>query len=115
MEITAHCVWCGEAMATQRGRGRPRKYCRPSHRQRAYEARREAQRRGLGPDEVLLKRHSWLTLRDALAQLQEVGGRVAQDVAAGELPQADYVQAVGRLNAAVAELQSVAVEPNAAW
>jgi hypothetical protein len=54
-------------------------------------------------------------LRDALAQLQEVGGRVAKDVAAGEMPQADYVQAVGRLNAAVSELQAVAVEPEAAW
>lgn len=102
-------------MPTPRGRGRPRRYCRPSHRQRAYEARRAAQRRGLGPDEVLLTRHSWLALRDALAHLQDVGGRVAKDIAAGELPQADYVQAVGRLNAAVAELQAVAVEPEAAW
>ena len=115
MEISLHCAWCGDAMPAQRGRGRPRRYCRPSHRQRAYEARREAQRRGLGPDEVLLTRHSWLALRDALAALQEVGGRVAKDVAAGEMPQTDYVQAVGRLNAAVAELQSVAVEPEAAW
>ena len=115
MEIGSHCEWCGDMMPPRRGRGRPRRYCRPSHRQRAYEARREAERRGLGPDEVLLTRQSWLALRDALAQLQEVGGRVAHDVAAGEMPQADYVQAVGRLNAAVAELHAVAVEPEAAW
>ena len=102
-------------MPAQRGRGRRRRYCRPSHRQRAYEARREAQRRGLGSDEVLLTRHSWLALRDALVHLQEVGGRVAKDLAAGEMPEAEYVQAVGRLNAAVAELQAVAAEPEAAW
>lgn len=99
----------------QRGRGRPRRYCRPSHRQRAYEARRLAARRGLGPDEVLVNRHSWNALRDALTQLQAVGGRIARDVAAGEMPQADYVQAVGGLNAAVAELQAIAIEPDARW
>ena len=102
-------------MLAQQGRGRPRRYCRPSHRQRAYEARQKAERRGLNPNEVLLNRHTWNALRDALAQLQSVGSRVAHDLAAGEMPEAGYVEAVGRLNAAVAELQAVALEPDAAW
>lgn len=34
------CLWCGKPVIPQEGRGRPRKYCRPSCRQRAYESRR---------------------------------------------------------------------------
>lgn len=101
-------------MPTQRGRGRPRRYCRPSHRQRAYEARQKAARRGLAPDEVLLNRNGWEALRSALAELEDVAGQVARDVAAGELPHADYVAATGRLTAAISELQTV-VEPDAVW
>lgn len=35
------CNWCGDEFAgTEAPSGRWRKYCRPAHRQRAYEARR---------------------------------------------------------------------------
>lgn len=33
------CAWCGEGLPEHSGRGRPRLYCKRSHRQRAYEAR----------------------------------------------------------------------------
>jgi len=34
------CEWCGQAFTPPTRRGPPRRYCRPSHRRRAYEARR---------------------------------------------------------------------------
>jgi hypothetical protein len=96
------------------GRGRPRRYCRPSHRQRAYEARVAARRHRLGPDEVLISRAGWEALRAALTELGEVGEAVARDLAAGRAPSGDYARAVGSLSGAVAELQR-AIEPRARW
>lgn len=95
------------------GPGRPARYCRRSHRQRAYEARREAERRGLALDEVVLNRHTWERLRDALYRLEAAAADVALDVGSGRATRADYVEALGHLSAAVRDLQEVAVEPTA--
>ena len=49
---TSHCLWCRSGLPRHRGPGRPRLYCTPSCRQRAYE-----RRRGLGvlpPPEQLI-------------------------------------------------------------
>lgn len=54
MERTLRCAWCGVGFLIEAKPGRPPKYCRPSHRQRHYEARREAALRGLDPGDVLL-------------------------------------------------------------
>lgn len=54
MERQLRCAWCGVRFAVEQKPGRPPKYCRPSHRQRHYEARREAALRGLTPGDVLL-------------------------------------------------------------
>ncbi|MEN8233684.1 MAG: hypothetical protein ABFR89_02030 [Actinomycetota bacterium] len=110
---TRHCAWCGGAFAVTPGPGRPQRYCRKSHRQRAYEARREAKRRELGPDEVLISRRTWEHLRDALYRLEAAAEDVAADLGAGRATKADYVQALAHLTVAVRELQDVAVEPSA--
>ena len=39
MSQVSSCAWCGKALVTNR-RGRPRRYCGASCRQRAYESRR---------------------------------------------------------------------------
>lgn len=96
------------------GPGRPQRYCRKSHRQRAYEARREAKRRGLGPDEVLLSRRTWEHLRDALYRLEAAAEDVASDIGAGRVTKADYIEALAHLTVAVRDLQEIAVEPTAA-
>lgn len=111
--LTRHCAWCGGAFATETGPGRPRRYCRPSHRQRAYEARREAQRRGLAPGEVLVTKRAWIQLRDALYRLETVAEDVALDLRSGRATKADYVEALAHLSNAVRQLQEVAVEPTA--
>ncbi len=95
------------------GPGRPARYCRRSHRQRAYEARKEAQRRGLSPNEVLLDRHTWDRLRDALYRLEAAAQDVAVDIGSGRPTKGDYVEALAHLTAAVRDLQEVAVEPTA--
>jgi hypothetical protein len=95
------------------GPGRPARYCRRSHRQRAYEARREAERRGIGPDEVLLSRFAWERLRDALYRLEAAAHDVALDVGSGRPSRADYADALGHLAAAVRDLQEISLEPKA--
>ncbi len=95
------------------GPGRPQRYCRKSHRQRAYEARREAKRRDLGPDEVIISRRNWEQLRDALYRLEAAGEDIAIDLGAGRATKQDYIHALGHLSAAVRDLQDVAVEPTA--
>ena len=92
------------------GRGRPRRYCRASHRQRAYEARREKGRTRPLPDQVILSGSGWDTLRVALTQLRQVSEAVALDLAAGGAPSVRYAEAVGELSGAVALLQE-ATEP----
>lgn len=93
------------------GPGRKPKYCRPSHRQRAYEARRVAGVRGIAADEVLLSRRTWEQLRDALYRLEAASEDVAMDLLQGKPTKAEYVDALGHLSAAVRELQEIAVEP----
>ena len=108
------CAWCGGELPTTQGAGRPRSYCRRSHRQRAFEARRAARTLQLDADEVLISRHNWELLREALGRLSALSAAVAADLAAGEESGAGYAAAVGTLSAAVAELQE-AFQPTAAW
>ena len=91
----ARCAWCGQKFASPGGPGRPAKYCRRSHRQRAYESRRIAAERGLAPDEVLLTVDAWQSIRDTLYTLEAA----AQDAVAD-----------AQLATSVAELRRVALD-----
>jgi len=92
--------------------GRPRRYCRPSHRQRAYEARRAARRRGLAADEVLLGRAAWERLRDARYRLEAALEDVTRDLAHGGTEE-EYAAALAHLARAARQLERVVVEPRA--
>lgn len=107
----SRCEWCGAEFAAPGGPGRPARYCRRSHRQRAYEARRLAGERGINPEEVLLSRRTWEALRDALYRLEAASEDVAMDLMAGRPTKAEYVEALAHLSSAVRELQEIAVEP----
>ena len=72
------CLWCGGPIERGTRIGRPKRYCRQSHRQRAYEARRAAERRGIGREEVIVARHTWESLRDALYRLQTAAEDVGE-------------------------------------
>lgn len=108
---TLRCEWCGVEFAGEGGPGRPPRYCRRSHRQRAYEARRLAGERGIRSDEVLISRRTWEHLRDALYRLEAASEDVAMDLMSGRPTKTEYVAALGHLSAAVRDLQDVAVEP----
>ena len=111
LSTRSRCEWCGADFAASSGPGRPARYCRRSHRQRAYEARRLAGERGINPEEVLLSRRTWEALRDALYRLEAASEDVAMDLMAGRPTKAEYVDALAHLSAAVRELQEIAVEP----
>jgi hypothetical protein len=108
---SARCEWCGGELAIARGPGRPPRYCRRSHRQRAYEARRLAGERGISPEEVLISRRTWEHLRDALYRLETASEDVAMDLLSGRPTKTEYVEALAHLSAAARDLQDVAVEP----
>ena len=109
--ITQPCDWCGEPFPKKSGPGRPRKFCRRSHRQRHYEAQRVGEQRRIGVDEVLVSRRSWEALRDALYRLQSASEDVAMDLMQGKPTKAEYVEALAHLGQAVRELQELSVEP----
>ncbi|WP_254868269.1 hypothetical protein [Corynebacterium sp. Marseille-Q2823] len=66
---TATCQWCGKEIA-QGGRGRPRKFCSPSCKQRAYEQRHNVVGTSIPVDAVILTPDNADRLRDGLFELR---------------------------------------------
>jgi hypothetical protein len=64
------------------GPGRPRRYCRRSCRQRAFEARQRAAELGLGEDELVVARRHLEQLGDQLYVLRCAVEDVDRDLAA---------------------------------
>ncbi|QFU90168.1 hypothetical protein YIM_24960 [Amycolatopsis sp. YIM 10] len=65
-----HCGWCGRRLEEGESRGRRRRYCGQSCRQRAYERRTALQRSGLPDDAVVLSDTEIADLQDRLFQLR---------------------------------------------
>lgn len=78
--MIARCAWCGERFAVTAGPGRRPKYCRRSHRQRAYEARQVAVDRGLAAGEVLVSTEMWHRMRDAIYVAETAAADAVDDV-----------------------------------
>jgi hypothetical protein len=72
-----HCGWCGRRLEQSATKGRRRRYCGQSCRQRAYERRTAVQRSGLPEDAVVLSDTELTALQDRLFQLR----CAAEDVA----------------------------------
>ncbi len=51
--------------------GRPRKFCRRSCRQRAYEARRRGAELGLGDEDLIVTRNELFDVRDRLVEITD--------------------------------------------
>lgn len=81
----ATCAWCGREMP-QGGRGRPRKFCRPSCRQRAYEQRRQLTGTGISADAVIMKPDKVRALGDDLFELRCAAEDIATAAAEGAQP-----------------------------
>ncbi|WP_376768847.1 hypothetical protein [Amycolatopsis acididurans] len=65
-----HCGWCGRRLEQAVAKGRRRRYCGQSCRQRAYERRAAVQRSGLPEDAVVLSDAELTALQDRLFQLR---------------------------------------------
>jgi len=89
--VTKHpmnrCAWCGGVFGKTAGQGRPKRYCRPSHRRRAYESRRLATSRGLEGDDVLISRSSLEAHREQLYLLEAAYEDVLTDSVDATAPQ----------------------------
>jgi hypothetical protein len=75
------CAWCGHPLPAARApaAGRPRRYCRRSCRQRAYEARRRLAEREHDEDELILERAAREDLLDRLDLLRRTVGDLEPD------------------------------------
>ncbi|SFI73203.1 hypothetical protein SAMN05421835_101604 [Amycolatopsis sacchari] len=97
-----HCGWCGRRLEQTTAKGRRRRYCGQSCRQRAYERRTALQRSGLPEDAVVLSDAELAALQDRLFQLR----CAAEDVATA----ADDGAAADELRRMALELASSARE-----
>jgi hypothetical protein len=106
------CLWCGAVFALSRGPGRPRAYCRPSHRQRSYEARRLAKAHALGREDVLISRSQLEALRDAVYAVEAAMEDVEADLTDTGDP-GRFRSALWHLYGAAGNLRGLSLEPRA--
>lgn len=113
----ARCAYCRRPLPETRGAGRPATYCKRSHRQRAYEARRLAERASLASNQVVVDQADLDRLHDRLYALESALDDVASDLA--ELQSTStatsralaYAAALRHLQEAAEDLRGTVVEP----
>lgn len=107
----ARCAYCRRPLALRPGPGRPARYCRRSHRQRAYEARRRAAEASLADGQVIVVQAQLDRLHDRLYALEAALDDVASDLS-GTAPTAKALAAaLAHLQTAAEDLRGVVVEP----
>lgn len=84
--VGAVCQWCGRELELQQGRGRKRKYCSPSCKQRAYE-QRHGTAREIAEGSVVLRPERVAELRDELYELRCAAEDVQTAAAEGAEPE----------------------------
>ncbi|MDK8240783.1 MULTISPECIES: hypothetical protein [Corynebacterium] len=88
-ETTNVCAWCGKEIEINQGRGRKRKYCSSSCKQRAYEQRTLLAGTTVDPDAVILSRQRVAEIRDRLYELrcaaEDIQTAAAEGATADEL------------------------------
>ena len=109
---TDRCAWCGERFARGTGPGRPRRFCKRSHRQRHYEARQAATRLGLANDDVLVSMAEISGWRDRLYLLEAALEDTQQDLGAHPTLR-DYADAYVHLLQSALAVSGYRIEPRA--
>jgi hypothetical protein len=104
------CGWCHRPLSLRPGAGRPRLFCSPSHRQRAYEARRRAGELHVPDDQCIVSVADLIRLRDRLYRLEAAVDDVQQDLVVASGDQA-YRFAFEHLMDAVGDLVGSVIEP----
>lgn len=106
------CAWCAQIVPATGGPGRPRRFCKRSHRQRHYEARRLAAAQGIAADEVLVTRAQFDEWRDRVYLLEAAIEDAEQDL--GTAPTLrEYTEAFQHLHAAARRAGAFRLEPRA--
>lgn len=59
-----HCGWCRRPIDQHGGRGRPKKFCKQSCRQRDYESHERSKAHGLADGELIMTRSELDAMRD---------------------------------------------------
>lgn len=95
------------------GPGRKSEFCRRSHRQRHYEARTLAGRRGLAPGEMLIDRAAVGRLNDRLYVLEAACEDAIADIS-GDVTADTYREALTHVLEAALPLKNAHLEPRAA-
>lgn len=104
------CGWCRRPLEERRGAGRPPKFCSPSHRQRAYEARRRANALRVPDGQLIVAEDDLQRLHDRLYQLESAVDDVRIDMAGRPTARACR-EALEHLVAAANDLVGVVLEP----
>lgn len=113
----SRCAYCRRPILARPGPGRPARYCRRSHRQRAYEARRRAERAALPAGHVVVAQSDLDRLHDRLYALEAALDDVDADLAdvphdrAARVSARPYAAALAHLAAAAGDLRGILVEP----
>lgn len=81
----ATCAWCGKELY-RAGRGRPRKYCSQSCKQRAYEQRHNVAGTSIPKEAVIIHPDRAAALRDSLFELRCAAEDIATASAEGAEP-----------------------------
>lgn len=82
------CTWCGKDLPPHEGRGRRRKYCSASCKQRAYEQRAHVNGTGIPQEAVIIRPEKAAELRDRLYELR----CAAEDIATAQREGADSAE-----------------------
>lgn len=106
------CEWCGTEFADPSRTGRPRKYCRRSHRQRHYEARRRGADRGLADHEAIVNRTDYDRLRDEIYRLEAACEDADTDLHASPT-RTDLSDVIDALTSVARGVIEAVVEPSA--
>ena len=109
---TRRCAYCRRPLPPPGRTGRPATYCKRSHRQRAYEARRRADSLRVPTTQLVVEQAELDRLHDLLYALEAALQDVEQDLQ-GQTAKSDkaYRQAFLHLFRAADDLRGVVVEP----
>ncbi|HEX3814276.1 MAG TPA: hypothetical protein VHX59_15690 [Mycobacteriales bacterium] len=108
-DSATRCAWCGKPLI-QVGLGRPRRFCGPAHRQRSYEARRQADAVGLGADAVIVSRDQVAHVQDRLWALRDAL-EIADDATAGRPTAKELTAVIEQVRAAAGDLDQLWIAP----
>jgi hypothetical protein len=108
--VPRRCGWCHRPLEVRPGAGRPARYCSPSLRQRAYEARQRADALHVPSGQTIVAESDLRLLHDRLYQLESAIEDVRTDMA-GRPSAHDCRNALEHLLEAANDLVGMVVEP----